>query len=116
MNPTDLLIGLILLGIAATDIVLLMLKRDTYSWRLRKVGQSFAAPSFVWGILGGHFWGPSREPIFGSYPLSIGALAILTVTLVAAHRWLLRWFDVPAWFPLLYLAPGVLAGALLWPI
>lgn len=107
-------IGL-LAAIALVDLLLVVLKYPTISNRLRTYGRLWATCPFVWGVLGGHFWGPSGlEPVGGSWWISIGLLFAACAGAGALHR-LLERLDQPDWVVLLYVPAGLPAGALLWP-
>jgi len=87
-------------------------ERDTESGILRRAGRAFVAFPIAWGVLGGHFWGPSHD-LFG--PWSPLYLVGATVVLSSAHLILRRFLKIPAWSALVYLILGIPMGAMLWP-
>jgi len=87
-------------------------ERDTESGILRKAGRAFVGIPIAWGILGGHFWGPSHD-LFGKWgPLY---LVMGTVALTVSHFILRRFLRIPAWSALVYFILGIPMGAMLWP-
>lgn len=95
MQPADWVIILGIAVIAAVDVLLIVYKTPTISRRFRAVGYRVSFFPYAWGVLGGHFWGPSMDPAFGSWWISIGLLIGLGLVLSVAHHAMLRWVDPP---------------------
>lgn len=104
-----------ILAIVGVDIALVSMERPTVSKRLRFYGERVAAFPFAWGALGGHYWGPSHGPIGGNWVTSVTLLILCTFGAVVGHRWLRLVFNMPRWFAVFWLLPGIAAGAIFWP-
>lgn len=104
-----------LLVIIVVDVIFVAREEKTISNRMRRVGREVAALPFAWGVLGGHFYGPTNEPMLGSWVVSIGCLLLVTVFVGMLHMFLRNNSDLPAWSVLMYVPLGIPAGALFWP-
>lgn len=111
----DVFILTVVFSVTLADLYFVWSPEPTVSNRMREHGLQQGVLPFAWGVLGGHFWGPSRAPLLGSWPVSIAALLACVGLMYALHRGLRRYIHLPRWIPLLYLLPGVAVGAFLWP-
>ena len=116
MTATDWIIIGTVVAISAIDIGLILLRLPTISNRMRAAGRRVSTLPFGWGVLGGHFWGPCHEPIFGSWWASCGTLVGIGVAFGVVN-WL-AWRSGFGfwWYALIYLAIGVVLGAVFWPL
>ncbi len=113
MRPGDVAILFVVMVIAVIDLILVLLSVQTISRRMRSIGRRVAFLPYSWGVFGGHFWGPHRPPLLGSWWASIGLLIGTGVVLSLVHWFARRW--IPKWSVLLYLLCGIPAGIYLWP-
>ena len=115
MVPADWFIVLGILVIAVVDVLFIVYKTPTISRRLRGIGYRVSFFPYAWGALGGHFWGPSMDPAFGSWWISVGLLIACGALVSGIHHAMLRWASPPDWTALLYLPCGIPAGIFFWP-
>ena len=115
MSPADWSIIVGVLVIAAIDVLFIFYKTPTISNRFRAIGRQLSLFPYMWGVLGGHFWGPDLEPPFNNWWASIGLLLAIGSVLSGVHWIIRRWTVPPEWLVLLYLPCGTVAGIFLWP-
>lgn len=115
MFPADVAIITSILIIAAIDVAFILDQAPTISKRFRDIGRKVSFLPYSWGVLGGHFWGPTLPPAFGGWWASIGFLLVGGAVVTAGHFLILRVFTPPGWLSLVYLPFGAVAGIVLWP-
>ncbi len=115
MNVVDAMLIAIVGSISVLDISIMMLGLPSISERMRWIGQRLSAAPFSWGILAGHFWGVSRDPLGDSWAISVTALFASVAVVTGAH-WLARYtIGTKPWLPLSYVLLGIPAGMYFWP-
>lgn len=113
---TDIITVGILTFVAISDVALLLLKLPTFSKRFRVWGKQLASPTYVWGVLGGHFWGPVGFNPLGGWVSSITVLIASVIMVAIIHRRIIHeWPEMPLWLILFYIPIGIAPGAFLWP-
>lgn len=116
MHPADWLIIIIVLVVSILDVVFVVLKTPTVSRRMKVIGNRLSLAAYVWGALGGHFWGVVEEPLLAPWYVALGVLIGVGVALAGVHWLWWRFLDAPDWLPFGHLIIGCGMGAVLIPV
>jgi len=92
------------------------IKNDTVNVILKNWAYSkYFFITFIWGVLGGHFFLGTRTPIFGSnWWLPVVLVIILVAILVFIGKRLAKGFSIKRRYQLLLLIAGLLYGHFFW--
>lgn len=114
IKATKIIIGVVIVALIAWDVVVGFnsMPNDTISEIMRRAGRRVLAVPFFFGVLLGHFWGPSLHWNIGIF----GSLGIVTTlaALISTFRLFLD-RDFPPWAALVAALAGVVAGMVAWP-
>ncbi|NOY47839.1 MAG: hypothetical protein GXO84_06525 [Chlorobi bacterium] len=92
------------------------IKNDTVNVILKNWAYSkYFFITFIWGVLGGHFFLGTRTPVFGSnWWLPVVLVIILVAILVFIGKRLAKGFRIKRRYQLLLLIAGLLYGHFFW--
>ena len=108
---TDAIIIIITAATILVDIWLIAAGRVSISERMNLHGSSMHAIPFLWGALGGHFWGGNYVPWRLPIGASLGLLACLALMV-----WLTGRFMGGETMVVLWALLGAFGGAIVWPL